>query len=54
MTKSWTQYVRLTHWDRDKIADVFQMTLSNALSWKKEFDFEYNLTDFYLQGSNLQ
>ena len=25
----------LTHWDREKMVNIFQMTISNAFSWKK-------------------
>ena len=28
-------YTLLTHWVRDKMADIFQMTFSNAFSWNK-------------------
>ena len=28
------------HWDRDKMADIFQTTFSNALSWVKMFEFK--------------
>ena len=29
----------LTHWGRDKMADIFQTTVSNAFSWMKMFKF---------------
>ena len=29
----------LTHWDRDKMAAIFQMTFSNAFSWMKVYKF---------------
>ena len=30
----------LTHWGRDKMASIFQMTFSNALSWMKMYKFQ--------------
>ena len=29
----------LTHWGRDKMVDISQSTISNALSWKKIYQF---------------
>ena len=29
----------LTHWGRDKMADIFQTTFSSAFSWMKMFEF---------------
>ena len=29
----------LTHWGRDKMATIFQTTLSNAFSWMKMYEF---------------
>ena len=29
----------LTHWGRDKMADIFQTTFSNAVSWMKMYKF---------------
>ena len=29
----------LTHWGRDKMADIFQTTFSNAFSWMKMLEF---------------
>ena len=34
-----TGTVGLTHWGRDKIAAIFQTTLSNAFSWQKMLEF---------------
>ena len=34
----WTN--RLTHWDRDKMAAIFQTTFSNAFSWMKMHEFQ--------------
>ena len=34
-----TLMLYLTHWDRDKMADISQTTYSNALSWMKMFEF---------------
>ena len=31
--------VSLTHWGRDKMAAIFQMTCSNAFSWMKIYEF---------------
>ena len=36
----------LTHWGRDKMAAVFQTTLSNAFSWMKMLYFWLNFTGF--------
>ena len=33
--EAWT----LTHWGRDKMADISQTTFSNAFSWMKMFEF---------------
>ena len=30
---------KLTHWGRDKMDAIFQMTLSNAFSWMKMYEF---------------
>ena len=42
------KYVILTHWGRDKMAAVFQTTLSNAFSWMKmlqlRLKFHWNLS----------
>ena len=36
----WLQHhTHLTHWGRDKMAAIFQMTFSNAFSWMKMFKF---------------
>ena len=32
--------VFLTHWGRDKMANIFRTTISNAFSWMKMFDFQ--------------
>ena len=32
-------YGLLTHWDRDKMAAIFQTTFSNAFSWMKMHEF---------------
>ena len=29
----------LTHWGRDKMADILQMTFSNTFSWRKRYEF---------------
>ena len=29
----------LTHWGRDKMADIFQTTSSNAFSWMEMYEF---------------
>ena len=29
----------LIHWDRDKMADIFQTTFSNVFSWMKMYEF---------------
>ena len=34
----WCLYI-FTHWGRDKMAAIFQMTFSNAFSWIKMFEF---------------
>ena len=33
----------LTHWDRDKMADIFQTIFSNEFSWMKMFHLQLNL-----------
>ena len=33
------KYSLLTHWGREKIAAIWQMTLSNAFSWMKIYEF---------------
>ena len=37
MQADWTHW--LTHWGRDKMAAIFQMTFSNAFSWMKMYEF---------------
>ena len=32
-------FVALTHWGRDKMAEIFQMTFSDVFSWMKMFEF---------------
>ena len=41
-------HIPLTHWDRDKMADIFQTTFSNAFSWKNlvEFRLKFNWTNW--------
>ena len=31
--------IHLSHWGRDKVADIFQTTFSNGFSWMKMFEF---------------
>ena len=33
----------LTHWDRDKMATIFQTTFSNAFSWMKMYRFQFRI-----------
>ena len=35
----WVNMVKLTHWGRGKMAAIFQMAFSNALSWMKMCKF---------------
>ena len=35
----------LTHWGRDKMADIIQTTFSNAFSWMKMCEFDWNFTE---------
>ena len=42
----------LTHWGRDKMAGILQMTLSNAFSWMEILNFDWNFTEVCSQGSN--
>ena len=42
----------LTHWGRDKMAANWQATFSNAFSWIKCLNFDYNFTEVCYQGSN--
>ena len=35
----YSEQIRLTHWGRYKMADIFQTTFSNAFSWMKMFEF---------------
>ena len=32
----------LTHWERDKMAAIFQMTFSNTFPWMKMYEFRLN------------
>ena len=42
----------LTHWGRDKIADILQTTFSNALSWMKCMNPDKDFTEACCQRSN--
>ena len=46
--------VVLTHWGRDKMINIFQMTFSNAFSWIKVFEFWILLTKVCSFVSNRQ
>ena len=40
----WDYYpaaLSLTHWGRDKMAAIFQMTFSNGFSWMKMYEFRF-------------
>ena len=39
-TDAYMRQQGLTHWDRDKMAIIFQTTFSNAFSWMKMFEFQ--------------
>ena len=36
--RDWAALQHFAHWDRDKIADIFQTTFSNVLSWMKMYE----------------
>ena len=36
-----TSFLTLTHWGQDKMAAIFQTTLSNAFSWMKMYKFRF-------------
>ena len=40
----------LTHWDRDKMAAIFQMTFSNSFSWTKCMNFDRISLKFVCKG----
>ena len=42
----------LTHWDRDKMAAIFQTTVSNGFSWMKIYEFRLSFIEVCSQGSN--
>ena len=50
----WQHISWLTHWGRDKMAAVSQTTLSNAFSWMKMLEFDYDFTEVCSLGSNWQ
>ena len=44
------QYPKLTHWSQVKMAAILETTFSNSST--NCFNFDWNLTEIYLQGSN--
>ena len=44
----------LTHLGRDKMDPNYLKTFSNAIPWKKIYEFNYDCIEFYSQWSNQQ
>ena len=42
-SKNLAAFRAITHWDRDKMAVIFQTTFSNTFSWMKTFEFRFKV-----------
>ena len=49
-----TDPVRLTYWDQEKMATILQMRFWNQFTFTKMLYFHYNFTNIYFQRSNQQ